>query len=184
VQEQFFYSTLLSILIYTESTEEYYRKTVLELVRTQLSEFGITMNIEALSADEYESRLKSGNFDAAFGSYYTKNSQDISFFFGSDDYSNASSSELSSAINTATQSLEPEAQSTAFNSLQQLLQSDMPHIGLYFRETMLVVRSNITNVTAMYYQHAYDNINAWEYKTETQAVVSSGADAAQSASQE
>ena len=171
-------------VIYTESTEEYYRKTVLELVRTQLSEFGITMNIGALSADEYESRLKSGNFDAAFGSYYTKNSQDISFFFGSDDYSNASSSELSSAINTATQSLEPEAQSTAFNSLQQLLQSDMPHIGLYFRETMLVVRSNITNVTAMYYQHAYDNINAWEYKTETQAVVSSGADAAQSASQE
>lgn len=156
-------------VIYTESTEEYYRKTVLELVRTQLSELGITMNIEALSADEYQSRLRSGNFDAAFGSYYTKNSQDISFFFGSNDYSGASDSELNSAINAASQSLEPDAQSTAFNSLQQLLQSDMPHIGLYFRETMLVVRSNITNVTAMYYQHAYDNINAWRYKSQNQA---------------
>ena len=169
-------------VIYTESSEMYYKKTVLEMVKTQLAEFGITMNIEALTAAEYKSRLESGDFDAAFSSYYTKSNQDISFFFGEEDYSHASSSELDRLIESANASITEDEQRSAFIALQEGLESETPHIGLYFRELMLAVRPEITNITAMRFEHIYENINEWTFTDASNATESAEPSASAGAS--
>lgn len=151
-------------LIYTESTEIFYRKTVAEQIAKQLAEVGILVNVREKDASEYRSLLEAGTFDMALCSFYTKENNDISFLFVGEsalNYGSYSSQKLNSLIQEARAAVTEDECVQAYTALNEELSTALPHIGLYFREHAALISAEIENVGKMRNLAAFADINEW-----------------------
>lgn len=152
-------------LIYCESEDLYYRSGVAEQIVLDLKEIGIELEVEELEFEEFRQALANGNFDLAFASFYTKTNNDVSYLFmnGAElNYGGFSDSELESLIALSRVAVDEEELKSAYQKLNEALNEKLPHIGLYFREYVTYVDSNLSGLRNLKNGAVFADVNEWK----------------------
>ena len=152
-------------LIYCEYDELYYRNTVASLIKSDLEEVGIEIEVRELERAEFVKALENGDFDLALASFYTKENDDLGYLFGYSsncNYGGYMDEEMQSRISSCRMALTEEEYKTAYTSLNNLLAERLPHIGLYFKENLVYSVADIENITNLRRGAVFADINSWE----------------------
>lgn len=152
-------------LIYSESDDLYYRSGVTEQIMKDLKEVGIELEIEELEFEEFSQALRSGDFDLALASFYTKTNNDVSWLFMSGaemNYGGFSDPELDSLMALSRVAVDEAELTEAFQNLNYALNEKLPHIGLYFREYVTYADSDLTGMKNLKNGAVFADINEWK----------------------
>ncbi len=152
-------------LIYCESSSSSYRSNVAAILRTQLSEAGINLDIEKLSENSFLSAIDNGEYDLALCSFYNRANDDISMFFGSSatlNYGKYEGESVDDLIKAVRDVNGEEEATAAYTKLYSYLIENVPHIGLYFRTHSVVLPSGIPNVGLLRARSVFADINTWK----------------------
>ena len=162
-----------------QSTNNAIRKKTMPLVKDQLAQVGIEVNIDQMPAQTWFGKngpLIQGTFD--IGEYADVGSQDSgvdvvtkfksSFIptnannFAGQNFMHYTSTAADQLINTEINSLVPNVRVGAMQPLQLLLASDLPMLTLYYRPNVTAATNRLTNWAPEYASNGY-TWNAWQW---------------------
>ena len=148
-------------IIYTESKELYYRRSILDTVQQQLAKVGIDVTIVEKTADEYKAMLSAKTFDMALCDFYMKANNDVTFLFDDYNYGEYSGQSLAGLLSATRTAKNTDELNSAYLSLQEYLVENLPQIGLFFREHALVLKSKIHLSDTLKMDSVYADIGMW-----------------------
>ncbi len=149
-------------LLYQEGTESEYKKSVAELIQSDLAKVGIGVTLVKKSAEDYKKLLEKGSFDLCLCNFSMYINNDVAFLFEDPyNYGDYSSRELKTLLSACASAITEEEVRAAFCALQEELLESMPIIGLYFKEHALIVRADISVPTKLMFRSVYASINQW-----------------------
>ncbi|GHU51175.1 ABC transporter substrate-binding protein [Clostridia bacterium] len=154
--------TAFNILINEENDE---RAKIAENIKKNLSNVGVTANIESVPYDAYVSRVNSRDYDAFVGGFYLQPFPDLSFIYHSGGnlfgYGNPEMDAALAAVFTAAGN---ETLLSSLKDVQSIAQKDMPLYGLCFTKHTLFTSKKIQDVSATSINNIYSNIREWNIK--------------------
>ncbi len=126
---------------------------VAEKIKNNLGAIGIKINIEKLTTEKIESRIKKGDYDLILASVNLNNTPDISFveknLFITDDVRKA----LENINNSSLVSI-----SNRLAELQNVLYNDVSAIGIYSDVSYLVYSKDIVGIDKITYMNLFNGI--------------------------
>ena len=156
--------TALSLdLIYSESEDIPYKKRIVSEIVRQMKNFGIVINPLEMSANNFASALKNGNFDLALASFNLKKNHDISFMF-EDGYCRYTSDTLKDQLAFIKTLGINDDLTKAFSALNVLLSDELPMIGLYRKCSAMFIRDHYQNIQNTNHYDMFANIADWTSK--------------------
>ncbi len=151
-------------MIVPNKVGEEYRMEAARAIAGQLADIGIVCDLKELSPEEYDTHLKSGNYDLAYVSYYLDQNMDISFLFEPDapaNFGHVSSQELIDAISACNGAVTESEMMEAYDTLEQYFMDKVPQIGLYYRMNSIIADASVTGITGIYENRIYSEIQDW-----------------------
>ena len=157
------------------------RANAADIICAQLKAAGINAKTTRLGWDELLARIDSRKFDMALLGCRTTQIPDISFLYSNSylpsykalqgdtgrnvaGYANA---DVNSYIGQIFAEPSSDSKKAMFFNMKQIIDADMPYIGLYFTENALIYRKNIRGLLEPYIWDRYNDITRW-YKPELQ----------------
>ncbi|MCD8049503.1 MAG: ABC transporter substrate-binding protein [Clostridia bacterium] len=137
------------------------------IVKEGLEEAGFTVSVEVLDSEEYQSRIKSGDYDAFLGAVFEGVPYDLEELIGSGgevNYFGYSSSEMDAALDSAAAAVTQTAFTSAFTAIQSVFTADQPLAGLVFTDNALITQSTVEGEISPYPYSPYANIDKWSIK--------------------
>ncbi len=134
--------------------------TASETIKECLQDLGIKINIKSLSWSEYKSALETGNFDLAMASFDIKNETSLIDMLdesSSNNYTRFTSREMSEVIN----SLKRTNSDEDMKKLIEIYRTEMPYIGLYFRDNILLTNKSVKGSIEPFWANPYNGILTW-----------------------
>ena len=137
------------------------RVQVADLVKNQLEQIGMRINIIKVSDSQYQNYLKNKNYDMIITGTYTSFSPDISSYLGENNLSNFNNDEAKSIISEIGNISNENILKEKYNRLIEIYQTEMPFISLYYnRNTIAYSTSLVGNINPNMYNIFY-NIEEW-----------------------
>ncbi len=158
-------------LIFSESEEYYYREVVANMLKEQLALIGMNVNIAEYNTEEFEELIKNKTFDVALTSFYMKSNNDLTFMLDDNaefNYGEYASVELMTLMDDANSSITDEEHITSFTALEEYLRTELPHIGLYYKEHSMLVDADIAGITGIAYMQMFSGVSDWYFDYELQ----------------
>lgn len=157
------------------------RVNAADVIRSQLEAAGIKATLSMLSWNELLARIDSRKFDMAILGCRTTQIPDISFLYSSSylpayltlqgdtgrNVSGYGNSEVNSYIERIFAEQSESNKKAMFFNMKQIIDSDMPYIGLYFTQNAIIYRKNVRGLLDPYVWNRYNDITRW-YKPELQ----------------
>ena len=128
-------------IVYTESKELYYRRSILDTVQQQLK--------RGWNCREYCGKRRAMSISAFWRTRrltwlcatYMKSNNDVSFLFDNYNFGEYSGERLSGLIQATRSAVTDDAMESAYVALQEYLTENLPQIGLFFREHALIMKT-------------------------------------------
>jgi len=152
-----------TLMVNTENTD---RVKVAKEMKKMYAEVGIDMQIEEVDKETYLSRLQSRQFDAFLGGWQLSYALDLSFAFRSSNivggenyvsYKDAKMDELLQQTFIASH----EGIYDAYNALQEYFAEVSPYISLYFKKSVLMMKSHIGGNIEATPLNIFANVEEW-----------------------
>lgn len=150
--------TLKFNLLVNENNSEHVKSA--EIVKENLNEIGISVNIQKVSWNNLKSTINEGNFELAMVSIDVKNELtllDLVTDGGSYNYSKY----MSKACNEAISNIKNNCNSDTIKELEKIYKSDTPYIGLYFRNNNILTNKSVKGSIEPTWWNPYENITSW-----------------------
>ncbi len=138
-----------------------------DVVKEGLEEAGFTVAIEVLSGEEYQSRIKSGDYDAFLGAVFEAVPYDLEELMGSEgtvNFFGYATPEMDAALDAAAAASTQTAFTAAFTAIQSVFTADQPLAGLVFTDNAVITQSTVEGEIAPYPYSPYANIDKWSIK--------------------
>lgn len=156
-------------LIVADSLENSYRKEAARAIKKQLAQVYIEIDVVVLDAQEFVSRLQTGSYDLAYCSFYMSPFPNLEFLFRHDGASNFNhfyDQQVEDALDACAKAITEQELIDAYTVLQELLNAQLPIIGLYFRMNSIICDANIGGLSGVREGTIFADIPAW-YITST-----------------
>lgn len=150
--------TLKFNLLVNEANSEHIQSA--EIVKENLKELGIDVNIQKVSWSNLKSSIAEGNFELAMVSIDVKNELtllDLVADGGTYNYSRYSSK----ACNEAISNIKNSCTSDKIKELEKIYKADTPYIGLYFRNNNILTNKSVKGSIEPTWWNPYENIISW-----------------------
>ncbi len=145
----------LSILINEDNSV---RENIAQIVKKNLEDFGISVNIVKVSYGEYEARIATGKYDIFIGSYLLSPDLNTKHILGEGNWFNFADDEMRSVTEKLNSETEPEKLKSAYTELMNLFEQNCPIIGLYFEDTVMIYTNQLEGKVTPSYFHWYEGI--------------------------
>ncbi|WP_024834712.1 peptide ABC transporter substrate-binding protein [Ruminiclostridium josui] len=136
-------------------------------IAAQLAKNGITVEVEKLTWENVQNRIKSGAYDMALLGYKISTKPDLSFAYSSDN--------IKTGLNTAKFSNpvvdgylqqilsqpDGEKQKSLYTNLLKTVLDERPYIGLYFINNSLLCSKNIKGAVNPNIWNSYNDFSQW-----------------------
>lgn len=145
----------------TVNTNNQTRVSVAENIKTQLSNIGIPIKINYLSADSYNDAIGNRNFDIALIGIKVGYSPNLETFFGNGNLANYNNNEVSEIMNIVSNTTDEKTLYEKYARLYDIYLEEAPYIGLYRNTDILVYNQSLVgNITANSF-NIFHNIEKW-----------------------
>lgn len=154
----------LKLIVNQENT---LRVNTANAIAAQLGKNGIAVEVEKLTWENVQNRMKSGSYDIALLGYRISSKPDLSFAY--------STADITSGLNTAGYSnptvdaylqqilaeTDIEKQKSSYTDLLKIVLDDRPYIGLYFLNEGVMCSKNIKGAVNPDTWNIYNDISQW-----------------------
>lgn len=140
-----------------------------ERIVQSLKNVGIRAVINQVSFENYEKAISEGRYDMFLGGFEFSPSLDFAFAFssgGGKNYMGYNSPDMDAAISNLYSAVSDEEAKKAYLEFQYLFARDMPVLGLFFLDDVLVYTSGLIVAENPSFSNIFKNINKWEFKNE------------------
>ncbi|MBR4110873.1 MAG: hypothetical protein IKK43_04225 [Clostridia bacterium] len=149
--------TLKFEILVKDSSEEHNK--VAQILKENLAEIGIVLNIKKVPLNTYKSNIEQGSFDLVLATIELQNEYDIVDLLKNKNYSKYQNGEINATIEKLY--LNNTSIIESFKEMQAMYRNDVPYIGLYFRtDTLLTNKAVKGHITPTWYS-IYHNIQNW-----------------------
>lgn len=156
-----FSSFNFSILVNKENSA---RIESAELISKAFNAAGMNTRVEAVSFEEYEKRLKDGNFAMYMGGVRLKENMDISALAmsgGNINYGRYADVNMDKLIGDCNSAISEEGYKAALSELNKYFSSQLPVVGIGFKSDLLATNSRIKGEKSPALNNIYGNIGSW-----------------------
>jgi|LSQX01.1.fsa_nt_gb peptide/nickel transport system substrate-binding protein len=156
----------LSFELLTNSDNELRNKTA-EIIKDNLADIGIDINILAVSWEEVNQKIEKSDFQAVLTGLKLSQASDLSFAFHSGEierrtnFINYKNPEIDDILYRTMSETDEKIRLEAFVDLQGLLQDELPYVGLCFRTSAVVYNNRIKGNIRPTATNIYNNIHEW-----------------------
>ncbi|AOY76712.1 peptide ABC transporter substrate-binding protein [Clostridium formicaceticum] len=128
--------------------ENILREKAAFFIEDELEKLGIKINVEILEWEEYNDRIRRGNFDMVLGGWELSYLPDVSFAFhssqiGGSNFISYRDEVMDELIEISLRAPNPTEKQQAYSELQQHIVEELPYISLFFRNGAIAVRDKI-----------------------------------------
>lgn len=135
-------------------------------IALKLKEFGININVNKLSWEDFQQRIETGNFDMALMGWRLSNIPDLSFAYASNQaggsnvsgYTNEKVDEILTHILT---NADLEFRKDKMRELQAIVAEEAPIVGLYIMNDGIVFNKRIKGQITPHCNDVFANIAKW-----------------------
>ncbi len=121
------------------------------------------MNLIGKEKEEYEKTLESGSFQLALCVIDTSEDNDLTQVFNEYNYGHFFNKDLMTAMYECRRAINNEDIKEKYSKLQGLVDEEMPIIGLFFEENLLLTSRKISITEKLMYDNIFFKINEWSY---------------------
>lgn len=172
-------NTANTLILASENTKDKFNFTILvnsdniqrvetaELICESMNTNGLNVSVESVPFEEYQNRLKSGDFDTFLGGVRLRDNYNLySLLYSAAgenglNYFGCSDAEMDRLISLCNNSAEIEKYKSALNELNKYCSVQLPLIGIGFRCDALVSADYVKGVKTPALGNVYGNINEW-----------------------
>ena len=150
------------LLVNSENPE---RISTAQLLRQQLFQAGINVNIREVGFEEYSKRVRSGEFDAYLGGIRMLNLYDFSFLLsGSGSMGNYgySDQQMQTVLDALASSPSDESRINAAVNFEELFLREQPICGIAFKNDLLLTEENIKGNIFAGLNDPYRSVANWK----------------------
>ncbi len=134
------------------------RRNIAENVKLDLANAGIAVNIVSLPYEEYESRIKEGNYDLFVGSVMIPDDISLDFLLGGGNMFSYVSDEMTELLSIAKSATGKENITEAYGNIRKKFNEDIPVVGLYFENFNMFFSPEIAGGLMSSPNNIYDGI--------------------------
>lgn len=145
-------------LLVNNETEE--KVEVANLIKENLQEIGVTINVIQVNEEEYQKRLENDNFELALATLYLDNDRDIlelvksTSVYNYANYKNDSMDLLVDEVNK-------ENSESAWKQMQELYKNECPYIGMYYLCNQLLTNKSVKGMIQPTSWNPYHKVIGW-----------------------
>lgn len=135
-------------------------------IKEQLNNVGIIINLKEVSNSQYNSYLKSKNYDMILVDSSYGYSPSLDKYFKEDNLANYNNEEVNTLLNEAELSTDDNETKQKYTRITEIYNNDVPYISLAFNKNTIIYSQNLKgNINPNSYNLFY-NIETWyrEYK--------------------
>lgn len=132
-----------------------------ELIKNQLEQVGIKINIISVSDSQYQSYLKNKNYDMIITGTYTSSSPDVSYYFGDNNLSNFNNEEAKGIISELGNIKDEKLLTEKYNRLIEIYQTEIPFICLYYNRNTIAYSTSLVGTINPNTYNIFYNIEDW-----------------------
>lgn len=141
------------------------RLKVAEEIKNQLKEIGIELTINKLKWDEEMKRIERKRFDMVFIGCQITSVPDISFLYSSEsgqlNISGYKNEEVDEYLRKITMEKNDDVKKSYYSKLKELINQDVPYLGLYFYNEAVVYSKRIKGEFNPYLWNKYFDFVRW-----------------------
>ncbi|HOM02802.1 MAG TPA: peptide ABC transporter substrate-binding protein [Acetivibrio sp.] len=125
------------------------RLSVAEMIKEQLNEAGIEIEIKEVKWDEELNRIQTGKFDMVFIGCTVSSIPDISFLYSSAEIgtglniSGYSNEIVDRYLSSILKEKDPSMKKAYFINMKEIINRDLPYLGLYFYNNVVVYNKRL-----------------------------------------
>ncbi len=137
-----------------------------EMIAQNLKGIGVLANVKSVPFEDYEKMILEGSYDIFMGGFDFSSNLDYQFAFssgGEKNYTGYSSPDMDLVIDALYTPISDDEIKKAYLEFQYLFLKDLPVLGLFFLDDVLIHTSNISPPGKMSFSNIYKNINSWEF---------------------
>gem|GEM_PF-5957970 len=151
-------------ILYCSSAYTYdLNKMIAECIADDLRSNHIKVNLIGKEKEEYEKTLESGSFQLALCVIDTSEDNDLTQVFNEYNYGHFFNKDLMTAMYECRRAINNEDIKEKYSKLQGLVDEEMPIIGLFFEENLLLTSRKISITEKLMYDNIFFKINEWSY---------------------
>lgn len=133
---------------------------VANLIKEQLEDIGIEININERSEKQYKDDLKKSNFDIAILENIYSFSPNLSLYFGEDNISNYKNESIIDLLRNMERNIEEKSRKD-IETIREYYNKDVPFISLYYNTNTLIYTKNLKGEYTPNAYNIFYNIENW-----------------------
>lgn len=119
------------------------RLAVVENIKTQLENFGISISIRQLNNESYRASLENRNFDMILTGIECGYSPSLKTFFGAGNIANYNNSEVAEKMKIIANTSDEDSLYDSYNRIYDIYLEEVPYIGLYRNTDMVIYNQSL-----------------------------------------
>lgn len=143
------------------SKEDEKRMKVAQEIKKQLEEVGIKIEMKELSKSQYERCLQNKQYEMLLTGVYTSLSPDLISFFGKENLANYENQEMLTILEEINHITNEELLKEKYKSILEIYQKEIPYIGLYRNQDMVVYNSSFRGEVTPNNYNIYYQFSDW-----------------------
>ena len=137
------------------------RIAIAEMIKTNLEEVGIDINIIKANDRQYESYLTRKNYDMLLTGVTLSLSPNLQTFFGPGNLANYNNEEINSILNEVQNITKEDLLKEKYNRIRQIYNDELPYIGLYSNYYEVASNWTLKGSIPVNWYNIYDTIGSW-----------------------
>ncbi len=145
----------------TVNREDANRLAVAENIKTQLSQIGIGVTINKVSASSYNSILQNKNYQMILTGVYNSYSPNVETFLGANNLQNYNNDEINTILQDVKNIKEENLLKEKYNRIVEIYNNELPFLSLYRNKGTVVRSQNLAGEITPNNYFSYYNFYTW-----------------------
>lgn len=158
------YSTIRLNLDLVVNSENEARMNVANIIKKNLEELGIKVNIVGAKGKTYDNYLKNKNYDILLTGVTVGLSPDLTRYFGEGNFANLKNNEAEEILRELYSISDEKILKEKYEKLQEIYEDERGYIGLYFNTIRVVHTKNLDAGSGTNWFNMFYNIENWHRK--------------------
>ena len=143
------------------NSEDEYRVETCKLIKEQLENIGIKVNVIEASKGSYESYLRNKNYDIIYTGNLVSNYPSLNSYFGEDNLSNYNNDFIGEILKDITNIDSKEVFKEKVLNIIDIYNEEVPFISLYFNNIFIISNKDLKGDLSCNWYNLFYNIDNW-----------------------
>lgn len=137
------------------------RVAIANVIQAQLAQYGIGINVRAVSDAQYNALVAAKDYDLLLGVTNVSVSPNLTTYFGDNNLANYANNEISDIMKEVSNSTDTDVLKDRYKRLKQIYKTEVPYISLYFSKNVAVYNTSLAGEVNPNWFNPFYSVENW-----------------------